>query len=535
MFEMPSPKRRPSFTNALGWKPGTSGEPRLAARVRGVHVAVEHQARPAAGAAPGAEHVRAALLDLLPLHLQAHRRRASRHQLGHRLLVAGEARRRRSPREAHVDEPLLVDRDRRASSADVRAGPARRTGGSARGGRRPRARASRACSPRRGTPRSRRCSRPGVPAIGLQRSRIASVTCAFAASRPPRSIASATGRDLVLLDLGEVEQRVGRALDVLDLVREVHAGDLARAVAAAGRGRWRRSRRRSCSRRRRPGRGRPCRAWRRSRACSATNAGVVIDGVSSPSPISPPSCLHLRRRRGDVDRRRPSAARAPRAGARARRRSNTCRRRTRSARRRATPRTISTASRIGPSGFVSFGAAIFVLLRKIFEVPKPTMKRSRAGGLLHDARVHRDLHRMARVRRDDPPADRQPLRLARHQRRDDRRGARLHAVLAPPRVGLGEPDRVEARRGRARAPSRASRRAAPSSAASRRSGNGTLPCRPATRRAAATCWSSALSTCSTCWFTIGCSTRWPIDADRARDRHVGGPLHARCRRRPPRA
>src|SRR4051812_37192561 len=34
----------------------------------------------------------------------------------------------------------------------------------------------------------------GVPAIGLHRSRIESVTCSFAASRPPRSIASATGR-----------------------------------------------------------------------------------------------------------------------------------------------------------------------------------------------------------------------------------------------------------------------------------------------------------------------------------------------------
>ena len=40
------------------------------------------------------------------------------------------------------------------------------------------------------------------------------------------------GADLVLLDPGEVEQRVGGALDVLHLVREVHAGDLARAVAA---------------------------------------------------------------------------------------------------------------------------------------------------------------------------------------------------------------------------------------------------------------------------------------------------------------
>src|SRR6266404_9056572 len=37
--------------------------------------------------------------------------------------------------------------------------------------------------------------------------------------------------DLILLDAGEVEQGVGRALDVLHLVGEIHAGDLARAVA----------------------------------------------------------------------------------------------------------------------------------------------------------------------------------------------------------------------------------------------------------------------------------------------------------------
>src|SRR6185437_13613998 len=38
--------------------------------------------------------------------------------------------------------------------------------------------------------------------------------------------------DLVLLEAGEVEQRVSRALDVLHLVRQVHACDLTRAVAA---------------------------------------------------------------------------------------------------------------------------------------------------------------------------------------------------------------------------------------------------------------------------------------------------------------
>ena len=46
--------------------------------VRRVHVPVEHQRRPAARARPGAEHVRAAVLDLLPLHLEAAARRARR-------------------------------------------------------------------------------------------------------------------------------------------------------------------------------------------------------------------------------------------------------------------------------------------------------------------------------------------------------------------------------------------------------------------------------------------------------------------------
>ena len=67
---------------------------------------------------------------------------------------------------------------------------------------------------------------------------------------------------------------------------------------------------------------------------------------------------------------------------------------------------------------------------------------ARACSLLHDSCIHRNLHRMARERRDDPPADREPVGLARHERRDDGRRARLHPVLPPPRVRLGEPDRV---------------------------------------------------------------------------------------------
>src|ERR671919_3266338 len=40
------------------------------------------------------------------------------------------------------------------------------------------------------------------------------------------------GRELLHLDPGKLEERVGRPADVLELVREIHAGDLARAVTA---------------------------------------------------------------------------------------------------------------------------------------------------------------------------------------------------------------------------------------------------------------------------------------------------------------
>jgi hypothetical protein len=56
----------------------------------------------------------------------------------------------------------------------------------------------------------------GVPAIGLHLSRISSVTFAFAARRPPCSIASATGR-ISSCEPGEVEQGVCRPLDVRTL------------------------------------------------------------------------------------------------------------------------------------------------------------------------------------------------------------------------------------------------------------------------------------------------------------------------------
>ena len=222
--------------------------------------------------------------------------------------------------------------------------------------------------------------------------------------------------------------------------------------------------------------------------------------------------LHLRRRRRDVDRRHARAARAPRARARARRRS-TCRRRSRT----RSPREDAAHDRRPrrASARASSSSAVLRVVEEDLRRPEAEDEAARPGGLLHDARVHRDLHRMARERRDDPPADRQPLRLARHQRRDDRRGARLHPVLAPPRVRLGEPDRVHAGlvhrpRRREHLVERLHRELHDADPERRRQA-------PTPRgvgrplRASCTCSSSAPRTCCTCWFTIGCRTRWPIE------------------------
>jgi hypothetical protein len=125
----------------------------------------------------------------------------------------------------------------------------------------------------------------------LALSRISSVTASAAASRPPLSIASAIGDDLLLRELGELEQRVGGALDVLDLVREVHAGDLPRPLPAL------------VAVVRMDGRddgapeiefGRVAAAFRAPAAmldCEySTNAGVVIEAVRRPSASSPAYC-----------------------------------------------------------------------------------------------------------------------------------------------------------------------------------------------------------------------------------------------------
>ena len=84
------------------------------------------------------------------------------------------------------------------------------------------------------------------------------------------------------------------------------------------------------------------------------------------------------------------------------------------------------------------------LFRKIFDVPKPSRKRP-GPAASWTTRASIATWTGWRVNGEMIP---QPIvsrsRLPRHQRRDDRRGARLHPVLAPPGIGLGQPDRVHA-------------------------------------------------------------------------------------------
>ena len=181
---------------------------------------------PPPGAGPGAERVRAPLLDLLPLHLQAERLEELDHEARRRLLVAGEARHADQPGRG-LDEPVAVDLHPRKCGSTCSP-------------------KSRICSCRFCAPElEHHVGAAGVAvlldrldAVGRRaRDRAALVeerVRDLGLRREPPALLHRLGHgpDLVLLDPGEVEQRVGGALDVLHLVREVHAGDLARAVAA---------------------------------------------------------------------------------------------------------------------------------------------------------------------------------------------------------------------------------------------------------------------------------------------------------------
>src|SRR5581483_1747828 len=66
-----------------------SGKKLFLARVRRVHVAVEHQIFAASGPGPSAHDIRAALLDFLPAHVQSKLLQSTVHVLRHLQLVAG--------------------------------------------------------------------------------------------------------------------------------------------------------------------------------------------------------------------------------------------------------------------------------------------------------------------------------------------------------------------------------------------------------------------------------------------------------------
>ena len=105
MFEIPRPYSRPSSTNALGWKPGTCASQGSRPEYDVSMCPLNMRLGPPPAPGTRAEHVRATVLDLLPLHLQAHVEERLAHELGHRLLRAGEARRADRPRRP-VDEPV---------------------------------------------------------------------------------------------------------------------------------------------------------------------------------------------------------------------------------------------------------------------------------------------------------------------------------------------------------------------------------------------------------------------------------------------
>ena len=203
--------------------------------------------------------------------------------------------------------------------------------------------------------------------------------------------------DLVLLEPGQVEQRVGRPLDVLHLVREVHARDLARAVA--------------------PGLAVGLVDRRDDRAADVDVGGDVVARVADESGRRDRrrqaavadlarERLHLRRGRGDVDRR--DVARRVRVGAQTRN--------------RRTPGLALVLERLAaedaahdrhrvahrPERLRRLRADV---VQEDLRRPEAEEEATRAGGLLHHSCIHRNLHRVTGERRDDPPPDRETLRL----------------------------------------------------------------------------------------------------------------------------
>ena len=369
------------------------------------------------------------------------------HQLRHRLLAAGEAPDVDHP-PRRLDETIAVDGDGRERHAH-----ASRKCGSTFSPKR------RICSSRSAPqsssmmwvqPASRYSSIASMQSLGRSRDGLALVEQRVGHLRLRGEAAAllhrlGDGADLVLVDLGQVEEDVGGALDVLHLVGEVHAADLAGAVAAGvAVGRVDRGEDRAAQVDVLRG------AARLGGALADVPGGVADEGGRRDRGRQEPvadlaaELLHQRRGAGDVDGHRP-ARRVRLVGERG------------DVGREDLAVVLEPLAAEDPAHDLDRVAHVrerlrhlrrAALLRVVEEDlrgPEAEDEAALAGGLLHDPRVHRHLHGVARVGRDDPPADREPRRLAGHQRRDDGRAARLHLVLAPPRVGLREPDGVDPR------------------------------------------------------------------------------------------
>src|SRR5271154_739673 len=72
-------------------------------------------------------------------------------------------------------------------------------------------------------------------------------------------------------------------------------------------------------------------------------------------------------------------------------------------------------------------------------------KASGPSNILQNTRFHSNLHGIARIRRNNPPTDRNFLSLPRNDRRDRRRRSCLVRMFAPPGIRFREPERVKAR------------------------------------------------------------------------------------------
>src|SRR5208282_6443559 len=72
-------------------------------------------------------------------------------------------------------------------------------------------------------------------------------------------------------------------------------------------------------------------------------------------------------------------------------------------------------------------------------------KKAVAGEILHYTRLHRNLHRVTGVRRNDSPAELNALGLAGDYGKNRGGGACFERMFAPPGIGFRDPEGVEAR------------------------------------------------------------------------------------------